>query len=107
MSEPSLHLWPSRPLARLPEAIRHQINRMLDDGLPYRAILHKLQASSAVPLPYALSEMNLSNWRRGGYQEWRRHQDNQELLASLKAAALKDRSEPFRTVLQQFEPIKA
>src|SRR5213594_588802 len=71
----SLPGWRKRPLrgkvARLPEALRNQINRMIEDGITYRAIIEKLRRSSAAPLPYAISEMNLSNWRRSGYADWR------------------------------------
>ena len=57
-------------VARLPEPTRNLINQMLDDGLPYRAILETLQRPGASPLPYTISEMNLSNWKNGGYQDW-------------------------------------
>jgi len=60
-------------VARLPEPIRNQINLMLEDGLPYRAILDRLPHSTAPPLHYSLSEMNLSNWKNGGFQDWRLH----------------------------------
>jgi hypothetical protein len=66
---------------------------MLDDGLPYRAILERLAAVSPIATPSLqhstnpsrqsvatadpsprppLSPMNLSNWFHGGYQDWRR-----------------------------------
>ncbi len=59
-------------VARLAETTRNQINRMLEDGLPYRTILKTLATSANPPLPYPLSEMNLSNWYRGGFQDWLR-----------------------------------
>jgi hypothetical protein len=68
-------------VARLPEETRNQINRMLEDGVPYRAIVAHLQHSEP-PLPYPVSEMNISNWRHGGYQEWRQQQED-ALVASL------------------------
>ncbi len=68
-------------VAKLPEPIRNLINQMLDDGLTYRAIIRNLQERASIPpsaLPPGqivltpdqarLSEMNLSNWYRGGYQ---------------------------------------
>jgi hypothetical protein len=58
-------------IARLPEATRNLINQMLEDGFLYRAIIQKLQKASP-PLPYPISEMNISNWRKGGYQDWLR-----------------------------------
>ena len=66
--------WHQHPrngkIARLPEPTRTWINQMLDDGLPYRAIIRALE-NSPNPPPYPISEMNLSNWYRGGYQDWR------------------------------------
>ncbi len=62
-------------VARLPLALRHQINQMLDDGLPYKTIIAKLG-----PAAQHLNEDNLSNWRLGGYQDY------------LKAQAINDRA---------------
>ena len=77
--------WHQHPrngkIARLPEPVRNWINQMLDDGLPYRAIARALHNSSTPP-PYPISEMNLSNWYRGGYQDWCR----QRLLGELRSA---------------------
>ncbi len=74
----SLPGWRKRPyrgkVARLPEATRHQINRMIEDGLTYRAIIERLRQPGAAPLPYPISEMNLSNWRKSGYAEWQEEQ---------------------------------
>jgi hypothetical protein len=58
-------------IARLPESNRKQINHLLDDGLTYRAILDIIAKTADPPLPYPLSEMNISNWFRGGFQDWR------------------------------------
>jgi hypothetical protein len=64
--------WHQHPrngkVARLPESTRLRINRMLEDGLAYRDIIDTLDRADL--LPYPLSEMNLSNWYRGGYQDW-------------------------------------
>jgi hypothetical protein len=62
-------------VARLPLALRDQINRMLDNGLPYKAIIEKLG-----PVGQHLNEDNLSNWRLGGFQDY------------LKAQAINDRA---------------
>ena len=66
-------------VARLPETIRERINVMLEDGVRYRDIINALTQPGSPTLPYAISEMNLSNWRRGGHQEWRRRQEHLEL----------------------------
>ena len=62
-------------VARLPFAVRCDINRMLDDGLPYKVIIEKLGDSGK-----HLNEDNLSNWRLGGFQDY------------LKAQAVNDRA---------------
>jgi hypothetical protein len=82
-------------VARLPEAIRNQINRMLDDGMPYRAILEKLRESHPEGLPYSISDMNLSNWFHGGFEEW-----------CLEQSELAANPAPIRTNPQQSEPAK-
>ena len=51
-------------VARLPATTRDHINRMMDDGIPYKAIIQALGPSGR-----HLSEQNLSNWRLGGYQD--------------------------------------
>src|SRR5258708_6898916 len=81
-------------IARLPLATREHINRMIEDGLPYRAILEKLSQSSTAPLPYPISEDNLSTWRLGGFQEWRREQQQKEFLARSRTATLRQEPDP-------------
>jgi hypothetical protein len=66
-------------IARLPEAIRERVNTMLNDGVRYRDIINALGQPGASPLPYPISEMNLSNWRKGGHQEWLRRQEQLDL----------------------------
>ena len=62
-------------VARLPLAIRDEINRMLDDGLPYKIIIAKVGEPGK-----HLNKDSISNWRLGGYQDY------------LKAQALNDRA---------------
>lgn len=57
-------------IACLPNAIRDRINLMIRDGVPYRAIIDKLNAPDAPPLPYPITENNLSDWKDGGYEDW-------------------------------------
>src|SRR5438309_4394863 len=73
-------------VARLPYATRQRINQLIEDGFPYKAIIEKLNQDAL--LPYPISEDNLSNWRLGGYEEWRRQQQQKQLTAQLRAAAL-------------------
>ena len=83
-------------IARLPAATRVQINRMLDDGLPYKTIIAKLTATDHQLSTINLSEMNLSNWVHGGYQDWLQEQHEAEFLRRLPEAA--------RPKAQQFLP---
>jgi hypothetical protein len=62
-------------VARLPAGLRDQINRLLDDGVPYKVIIEKLGDAGK-----HLNEDNISNWRLGGYQDY------------LKAQAINDRA---------------
>jgi hypothetical protein len=73
-------------IARLPEAIRERINVMIEDGVRYRDIIKALAQPGSPALPYPISEMNLSNWRKGGHQEWLRRQQQLELNRKLPLA---------------------
>ena len=75
---PVLH----RKIAKLPKPLRDLINTMLDDGFPAREVIAKLQASTDPPLPYRISEMNISDWKNTGY---RRHLAQQERLTLVQA----------------------
>ena len=70
-------------VARLPAYLRDQINRMLDDGLPYKTIIQQLG-----PAGQGLNEDNLSNWRLGGYQDYLKAQAlNERARGQIEAAA--------------------
>ena len=73
-------------IARLPDATRERINLMIEDGVRYRDIIKALAQPGGLALPYPISEMNLSNWRKGGHQEWRRRQEQLELDRTLPLA---------------------
>src|SRR5437588_3406550 len=66
-------------VARLPEATRHRINLMIDDGVRYRDTIKALGEPGTPELPYPISEMNLSNWLKRGFQKWQRLQEQLEL----------------------------
>src|SRR5215469_14560813 len=53
-------------VARLPAGLRHQINLMIDDGVPYKTIIERLGDAGK-----HITEHNLSTWRRGGFQDYR------------------------------------
>jgi hypothetical protein len=70
-------------VARLPQHLRDQINRMLDDGLPYKTIIEKLGEAGK-----HLNEDNLTNWRRGGFADYLKAQTiQQRAQAQIEAAA--------------------
>jgi hypothetical protein len=52
-------------VARLPLALRDQINHLLDDGMPYKTIIQKLGEAAK-----HLNKHSISNWRSGGYQDY-------------------------------------
>jgi hypothetical protein len=81
---------PVGKIARLPNALREQINQRLLDGCPLAGILTWLNELPAVKgLLTAkfdgqpINHQNLSNWRQGGYQDWLKEQKS---LARLKRA---------------------
>jgi len=99
--------WVPRPrngkVAKLPEPIREWINQMIEDGLPYRSIINQLSEANP-PLPYPISEMNLSTWRKGGYREWRakRLQDKSRALI----AETQEETEPIGSQTSPTGPFK-
>lgn len=61
-------------VARLPFELRTQVNVMLRDGAPYAAIRGFLTGRGHNDL----SDMNISNWKDGGFQDWLREQERLE-----------------------------
>ena len=64
-------------IARLPKNIRDQVNQRLDDGergAPIVAWLNSLPEVQAILARdfdgKAITEQNLSEWRKGGYRDW-------------------------------------
>jgi hypothetical protein len=52
-------------IARLPKAIRDQLNQMIQDGISYLDIIQKLGSDGE-----GLTEDMLSKWKNRGYLEW-------------------------------------
>lgn len=70
-------------VARLPSQLRDKINRMLKDGFEYKIIIQKLGEAGR-----HLNEDNITNWRRGGYQDYLNgHAINERACAQTQAAA--------------------
>ena len=69
-------------IARLPQSIREQVNRRLENGVEGKQIVEWLNGLPKVKAVMAaqfdgqpVNETNLSNWRLGGYQDWLEHQE--------------------------------
>jgi hypothetical protein len=74
-------------IARLPTAIREQLNRRLHDGELGRTILKWLnnlpetkQILTELFAGKTITHQNLSEWRNRGYQDWLQHQQRLEWL---------------------------
>lgn len=81
-------------IARLPRTIREQLNRRLEDGEPGSDLVAWLNAlppvQTVLKTEFAdrpISEQNLSEWKSGGYRDWRKHQEAMELVRDLSANA--------------------
>jgi hypothetical protein len=77
-----------RKIAKLPKPLRDLINSSLDDALPAKEIIQKLEASANPPLPYPISEANISRWKTTGYQRYLAHQDHLDSIEASREAAL-------------------
>ena len=69
-------------IARLPQAVREELNRRLRDAEPGGPLLEWLnalpEAKAVLAAQFAgqpISKQNLSEWRLGGFREWERHQE--------------------------------
>jgi len=69
-------------IARLPQEIREQLNRRLADGEPASVVLPWLEGLPAVRQVMdrhfgglEITKQNLSEWRQGGFAEWRAERD--------------------------------
>jgi len=77
-------------IARLPKPIRQEINQRLENGATARSLigwLNDLPEVKAVVQSefdgHPVSEQNLSQWRKGGYEDWLRHQEALEVVKVL------------------------
>jgi len=77
-------------IARLPKAVREELNRRLADGATGRSLVEWLNAQPEVQAlidsefaGHPIREQNLSQWKSGGYRDWLHQQEALELMASL------------------------
>ena len=85
-----MNLTRNGKIARLPRAIRQELNRRLQDGEQGKTLVAWLNALPEVQAIGAaewagkpLREQNLSEWRKGGYRDWLVQQEALELAARL------------------------
>jgi hypothetical protein len=74
-------------IARLPQALREQINRRLQNGEEGKQIAEGLNTLPEVIAILAaefdgqpINEVNLSNWKLGGYRDWEAQQEALEAV---------------------------
>ncbi len=82
-------------IAHLPRAIRDQLNQRLDDGQEAKELaawLNSLPEVQAVLTTHferrPINEVNLSQWKQGGFVNWQSLQQRREWLARLIEASL-------------------
>ena len=77
-------------IARLPSDLRHQLNSRLDDGEPGKDLVPWLNGLEQVRQVLAaefggrpISEQNLSEWKQGGFLDWRQEMESSARLRDL------------------------
>jgi len=77
-------------IARLPKPIREEINQRLANGATAHSLLDWLNSLPEVQAVvqsefdgHPVSDQNLSQWRKGGYEDWLRHQEALEVVQLL------------------------
>ena len=63
-------------IARLPNEVRETVNQMLEDGMTYPKIVEHLAGLGHKDI----SEMAVSRWYAGGFQDWLREQKQVEVM---------------------------
>src|SRR5450756_99361 len=98
--ERNKHMTRNGKIARLPKAIREQLNKNLEDGVPGVRLVDWLNSLPAVQQVLTeqfdgrgINETNLSEWKAGGFLDW---QARQEMRAQAQELALIHISEPTR-----------
>ena len=81
-------------IARLPKAVRDRLNQQISDGVPGKELVRWLNGMNEVRdvlFRYFsgrdITEQNLSEWKRGGYLDWLKHEERREWVRRLKDEA--------------------
>jgi hypothetical protein len=85
-----MNLTRNGKIARLPLAVRQELNRRLDDGEQGKKLVAWLNGLPEVQAIVAaefggkpIREQNLSEWKRGGYPDWTAKQEALEIVQRL------------------------
>lgn len=77
-------------IARLPRAVRDELNRRLENGEAGTQLVEWLNALPEVQAVLAaqfggreITEQNLSVWKQGGFADWERHEEAREWVSRL------------------------
>src|SRR5436305_4811887 len=77
-------------IARLPKEIRDELNGRLESGEPGKQLVEWLNELPKVKKVLAeqfggspVTEQNLSEWRRGGFQDWLKRAETRDLVGEL------------------------
>ena len=77
-------------IARLPRAVREELNARLGDGEMGKRLVEWLNALPPVQQVLAaefggrpINEQNLSDWKQGGFEDWQRHQEARAWVRTL------------------------
>lgn len=76
-------------VARLPFDVREDINRRLLDGEKAHVICAAVNKSQGLTGRAALTDNNISEWRKGGYEEWQKKSSRVEQIKRLSEFALR------------------
>ena len=89
-----MNLTRNGKIARLPLAVRQELNRRLDEGEQGRKLVAWLNGLPAVQAIVAtefggkaIREQNLSEWKQGGYRDWLAKQEALEIAERLREDA--------------------
>ena len=84
------HMTRNGKIARLPQSVRSELNRRLQEGEPAKGLaewlngLHRVQKVLKKEFGgRAVSEQNLCEWRAGGYKDWLRLEEARQLMSEL------------------------
>ena len=77
-------------IGRLPQSIRDDLGRRIEDGQPGKELVKWLNGLSDVQEVLKaqfggrpITEQNISEWKQGGHQEWLRHEETRSLVSKL------------------------